>query len=539
MGLSFNIKNDLDANNNNSKLLTFLAISFITIAIYIIVIVFILPKFYIDDFQIFSIISKSTSNLPHRFYLSLRPFSYGWFKFEYAICGLNPIGMKLCALILHVILIFTFFNTLILISHLFQFRVNFKSIALFTLVFSLNPESSVWIFVINNQTELVSTLFYGLSIYMVLKYFYNSSENVLYLILSLIFYTIAILSKQQPLHFPLLVLFLLFIFRDKINSKRFSNALIFSLFGVLIMLMVSYINLHFSVYSLTISDIYKKPFSIMGLLASSIFPVLTDYIYYFVLFNKPVAIILSLILLSAAFLILYYRKTYIKIFIEVSIGFLIILYPRLYLGYTDRINSILIYWSIIFLFVLYNNVSFTSVKRYLLNSYALFMFAFLVVNVKNYKDYFDKFINQRKALVNIINDNYSNSQYLIACSLLPYLVPYDIHFENNGSFGKDENLKVLPINCYLLSPVFSGPINKPIISANLKNGNLKIQLLSNKFILDYDLQNQMLNQYPAKSMQKSARGYSVIELKIPTIMERLRTHIIYYNGMNWERITKN
>ena len=55
-----------------------------------------------------------------------------------------------------------------------------------------------------------------------------------------------------------LILYLLFVFRDRINDVKFRNVVICSSFGIVIMLFVSYVNLHFSVYNLTLPDLYKK-----------------------------------------------------------------------------------------------------------------------------------------------------------------------------------------------------------------------------------------------------------------------------------------
>ena len=232
--------------NKNSKSFFLFSVLFITVFICV-VIVAILPDFYIDDFAIFYGINNNPnmfySNPLNHFYLSLRPVSYLILKLNYFLWGTNSIGMKLNAIFIHLLLIIIYFRILILVSQFFNITVDYKLVGFFTLIFSINPESSMWIFLINNQTELLSTFFYALAFYTVLKYLVDDSSHLIYLILYLIFYGISVYTKQQPLHLPLLIIFLLTIYKKRIVTWRYKNALLFSCFGMLVAITVSYLNM--------------------------------------------------------------------------------------------------------------------------------------------------------------------------------------------------------------------------------------------------------------------------------------------------------
>jgi hypothetical protein len=514
-----------------------------TAAVYSIII-YIMPYFYMDDFEIFAEVSKTNSplfytNPINHFYLSLRPVSYLMFKLDYFMWGTNAIGMKINGLFLHIILIVIYFKILILISRFLKIEIDLKAITVFALIFSLNPESSIWIFIINNQTELLGTLFYALAIFCFLRYLFYPEAKPTNLISYLIFYSISIFSKQQTLHLPLLIIFLLFVFKKKFEKKIFNNAVLFSCLSATLMVFISVLNISFIYYKLTPTDVLKKPFSALGILIYSVFPVFTEYIYYYILYHKTAAVIPIIILVVIGSYIFIKKKSKWKNIFLFMIGFIIILYPRIYSGYTERINSIIILWIIILLFVLYRRIILNKYKKIALMIYCLIIIAGLILNLVNYNNSREVLEKQRQSLASFLNYNPRINNALIACSHMQYLNPYEIFYINNKSFGADQRLTPLPVTCSLISSIYySSDVKVPSVNVSMDDEKLVINVLSPKYILRPDPLNRLFSNFSITPSLKNERSFSRIEIDMSKNNELNESDIIYYNGLNWETVIK-
>lgn len=146
----------------------------ISIAVYSIIIYF-LPSFNTDDYEIFGEISKKDSpffnvDLLQHYFLNSRPLSYLFFKLYYTLWGLNSVGMKMSGLLIHLGLMVVFFRLIVNISRFMKINPNYKIALFITLIFSLFQDNSIWIYEINNQTELLLIFFYLLAISFYLQY---------------------------------------------------------------------------------------------------------------------------------------------------------------------------------------------------------------------------------------------------------------------------------------------------------------------------------------------------------------------------------
>ena len=503
------------------------------------VIINIFPKFYMDDYEIFYDVSRHNSNWfyinPHNhFFLSLRPISYLKFKLDYILWGTNALGMKFEAIAIHLFLIIIYFKIIVLISRFLNIKINFKIISLFVLIFSINPDSSIWIFVINNQTELLGTLFYSLAILSVLKFLIDEPKYY-YLIIYLLSYCIAIYSKQQPLHLPLLIIFLLMIFKRRIQQQKYQAVLLFSFLAFILMIFSSYINTHFSIYSLSFWDLMKKPISAVGIITYSIFSTYTDYLYYFALLHKTYAIVISVIIILATYYIFLRNKVNIKPFLLFIIGYIIILYPRIYVGYSERINSIIIFWSIIVLYVIYNKILTFNHKPVLPWIYSVLIFSALIINCMNYNGSFTILEKQTKALITSLSLSKSSSPTYIAYGFLPYLIPYELYYEKNRKFGEDTDLIVLPITSFLISPIFSHNFKKPVSFVSDSNNEIEIYVPSSKFTFYPDQVSKLYNYLRPIALEKKPRGYAKVKMSVRKIKNH-KIRIIYYDGEKWRRV---
>ena len=78
--------------------------------------------------------------------------------------------MKMSGLLIHLGLMVVFFRLIVNISRFMKINPNYKIALFITLIFSLFQDNSIWIYEINNQTELLLIFFYLLAISFYLQY---------------------------------------------------------------------------------------------------------------------------------------------------------------------------------------------------------------------------------------------------------------------------------------------------------------------------------------------------------------------------------
>lgn len=150
------------------------------------------------------ILSLSFENLKKiftSFYAGMyQPLTTLLFSFEYKLFGFNPIAFHLVSLFIHVINVLLVF----LLLKLFKFSELFAfSVALIFGIHALQVEAVSWI---SARSTLTYSMFFLLAIISYLKYLDN--EKKLYIVFSLVFFMLSVLSKPSAISFVLLLPFI-------------------------------------------------------------------------------------------------------------------------------------------------------------------------------------------------------------------------------------------------------------------------------------------------------------------------------------------
>ncbi|MDO8281267.1 MAG: hypothetical protein Q7U10_01365 [Thermodesulfovibrionia bacterium] len=154
-------------------------------------------------------------------YRPLAELSYG---IDYFIWGLNPFGFQLMQLLLHI-------SVSILVFFFARFLLNGKddiSAWLCALIFSLHPIHVEVIPVTARRNDMIITLFILPSLMLFMKYFTSGLRRRSYLLLSIFFYALALLTKELAVIVPVMIFSYVFIFSFTDNAS-FVKTFIYSL----------------------------------------------------------------------------------------------------------------------------------------------------------------------------------------------------------------------------------------------------------------------------------------------------------------------
>ncbi|HPN38445.1 MAG TPA: hypothetical protein PL041_08570, partial [Melioribacteraceae bacterium] len=275
------------------------------------VLIFNYPLFFADDFVIFGKIKENPDILfltdPNSiFYLFFRPVSYLSFWIDFNFFNASAEIIKVVSILIFLFLFYSIWNIINTLAKLMNISTNRSLMFLFSILFAFHPDTQFSILWIANKTELLYLFFYSYAFLFFIKSI-EKNKNI-YLVLYLLFYFFSILSKQTGLHLPIFILlFMLFNNKTKYIKTTFNyhyyTILILSLLVLLLVLTVSYFYIPDT--SNTLTNSWKKIFSIPGILFISFIPIFNQSVYNFFLLNKPFAIAILGIVLSIVF---FFRK---------------------------------------------------------------------------------------------------------------------------------------------------------------------------------------------------------------------------------------
>lgn len=522
-----------NAFNKNNTLITLLILNSILCG----AIIFIFSNFYTDDYVVFSIISENPGrpisfNQNEIFFLFMRPLSYLSFWIDYHLWGVNPIPMKIFSLVLHLMLITFLYKLLERTSILIWGKVNYFAIFILLLLFSIHFDSMIWIYWISNRTELLHILFYVVAIYNIIKYI--EVRKNFYLNGYVVFYILSVLSKQQGLHLPLLVIFFSIVLKNKIGILVANNLLKHSIVPLILMLAFSIFNYYLSTDTLNVEEnIWKKPFSLLGIILHSVLPFFSNDIYSFFLFNKILALVILISFILLALLFVFKKKIKVtKSFLIIFTSILIIFYPRILGMGSGRINSIVIFWLIVGLFIIYMNYS-AKIKR--LNKLAFVIITvFSILNFVAINNQIDNIVRDSqisKESVEEFNLKYGknlNNLILIGSSYSFFINSY-LYFVSHNDFGVNKNMLVPFVQYNIMGGKF---ITEVAISL-MKNKNEFIIESKDKYLKFIINEIQKSKPYIEKIVVKETdiRGYSKITFKIKN--DYTNYILVYHDGTKW------
>lgn len=163
-----------------------------------------------------------------------RPLVRLTFIINYEIGGLNPVTYHVTNLLLHILNACLLFLIVPLLLEHYKIGgpdsrwLSFLT-ALFFLTLSAHSESVTWI---SGRTNLFALAFLLFSLYFYLHFRRNKGRR--YLIISLVFFFLALLSKEAALTFPFIVIMLDYFQKLKLKKKGLPDLNTFSFFLVLL-----------------------------------------------------------------------------------------------------------------------------------------------------------------------------------------------------------------------------------------------------------------------------------------------------------------
>ncbi len=491
------------------------------------------PGFISDDFELFAYISKN-ADIPicldpkTSFFLFLRPISYFTFWLDYTLLKENYFIMKLESLTLHLVTLSVIYIILIKLSELFNIKFKRNIAIILLLIFSFHSDALFWLTWIANRTEILMLLFYALAVLMIIN-FLRTNKNV-FLLFYIIFFTLSVAAKQTGLHLPLLLVYLIILNnkKDYIKIKDKSKIYLYIGFTVLLMVLIIIIN---SIYvgqtEIALTNIWKKPFALMGVLFYVIFPLYQQSIYSFFVLNKVYAVVL---LLSGIFFLIY-KKINIYNLLYIIIFLIIISFPRLAGAGGGRINSIYLFWAVIFFYFIIKD------EQKIVNGLlTVLVFIYFFANIyKSFSTIY--FINNYEKKVELLKEKNKELNFKLFILVNDEALVYQYYYLMHNKFGKDT--VNLYSNIYLATdltdPDKFTSLQKDI-KVNINKDTITIKTINDKKYL-YNKKDRLKDDKLKLIKSEKAineRGYYKMEYKLNDNIIKDKYKFVYFDGLAWQ-----
>ena len=394
----------------------------------------------------------------------------------------------------------------------------------------------IWI---SNRTELMMLLFYCLSLIYLLKFLTSDKKSIFYLFLLWIFFYLSIATKQTSLHLPLLILFIVILFKDKIDSIRKINILVVSaimniIFIIpLLILNLESFNQNMSYVKSNWQYVVDKPFAIIGSFIHILIPSHAELLYTFFVQNKIYAIVGVLIGIVLSILLLNkFKFKLVNMFIAMAF-IIVIFFPRFLAPGSGRINSLQLIWIIIVLGVLidyFKNGKLKIVIVFIL----LFFNLFGTFELINKYQFFN--LNRSRQLEKMGNFNGYRTDVPIIISNMGRSLKSEYSFSINKKFSKV--IQEESFFDYFEYPTFSNPrgLNYSMSFINcerLSDGILIKTTNENSYILPNPSHTKDLIIFE-KKLDRSKRGYEEVLFKTNDEILLQNNKAVYFDGFEWK-----
>jgi hypothetical protein len=486
------------------------------------------PGFSSDDFYIFALINKNPLhpfciNFSEIFFLFLRPVSYFSFWLTYHLFYDNSLIMKFFSLLLHLGVIFIVWK---LLNELSQFtgRKDYFLMALLLFLFSVHPDMVMYILHINNLTELLMLLFYSAVVWAALSFLRGELSSRMFILSAVLMYILSILSKQNGMHFPLLLLFPFFIM--DIPAERKKILMPVSLVLTVVMVCFSYMNFCSVGIPADVAGVFNKPFTAAGILLFTTMPLIAEEFYTWFLFNKSYAVIGAVIITAAmvSALVLVQDGKRKKI-LAVMLFIFTLLYPRIFALGGGRINTHLVLWMVLFLYYFlmdkhYKYKYIIPVILILLNiSYSVTTVKIIAENNKLRKE-------QSFELQELVRQ--SGDAFVALSGMAASLHEYNYYL--TGKFGEPD----IQGNALVYKHLFPGREKvTEVINYKLEGDVIIFQSSSRDVFIGEHPVNRIKNKYYTSPRGELIREYRAYSLKIPDSTYS----VVFHNGKNWELVS--
>ncbi len=501
-------------------------------------VIFLFPSFIEDDFAIFNIIKENlnypiTFDLHSPFQLFFRPLTYFSFWIDYNLFNDNFILIKLHSLLLLISNIFVLYFLVKKISQMFNYKFDCKIFALLIIIYIVHIENIINILWIANRNELLSLLFYSISFMFVIKFIELKKGK--YIVGYNVFYLLSIMAKQQGLHLPILVIFLLFYYKRTLNNNFSLTKVHKFLFFISLLIMFvgfyinSVINTNDTMREILFSNLWKKPLAMIGVVVNILLPYGGQTVYGYFILHKWLAFLMLFAVLVFGVILILNKKLSIKTIIFFFLFFVIIFIPRISVAGSIRLNSIILFWVIIFAYFLISNRDIrykNSIMAFITVLFILFGIYKIVtayaININNSKKliYLDKIIVQNK-----------NSKFIIFVNTFD--IKYSYYYFKNNRFGIDKRIISSPI--FYPDIIFYSENYNP--KQKIMNVSISNDILIVKCLVDYLYYEPVDSKYfdvVDKVSSPSGRGYSEIKFKLTQKYLYEKPLIVYNNGTNWQ-----
>jgi len=200
----------------------------------------------------------------------------------------------------------------------------------------------------------------------------------------------------------------------------------------------------------------------------------------------------------------------------------------------NRVNSIQIFWSLIFIYANTAKIK-PGIRSALLLFYFICMISFSIYSFTLWQYGVSLLNNQTVSFISSAEK--SNENTIIAAGILSFTIPYQAYFTKHGDFGK-ENIEVLPITFNYLSGPVSGDKQVKMIDCNYCDGDLVVRKIDSNASLSIDPYNLKYSAMIKNKVKSEVRGYDLIEMNLASEDGLKSKNVVYYDGIGWKGIYK-
>ncbi|MFZ1728689.1 MAG: hypothetical protein WAV84_01055 [Bacteroidota bacterium] len=430
---------------NNRRYLPYFLIVVILSAVYIPLILQ-QSDFRTDDYYLLTIIKQQGVISPfdgvqYSYYSAFRLIPMLSLFVDYNIYGPNPLGFYLFNLALHLATVLLFFLLLkLLFRQFFDYGGELLPFLL-ALAVGLHADLFYNVLWICNRTEGLLLFFYLGAVYSWLRYF--AERRKYWYLIGLLSFLLALLSKEQAIHLPLMFLLLGRIAmekRDRASWRRLllAAAPIAALAGVVLLLRMVYDP---GALFLTSTISPKKLFSLIGINLIAFHPTLAMPLFIYFTEHILVAAAVALILVCVGLLGFYRIKRSTKrIVIALLIAIAIISFPRALYQVFPRVNSIQVVFLLMTMGVLLLRVRprimFVLAIVFILGQTAGMLYELKVWRIETSNDRYIRLLNSE--------EDDGHASYTLLTHYHDH-ARYTLFFLREGDFGIDSTVQITPL----------------------------------------------------------------------------------------------
>jgi hypothetical protein len=516
----------------SSSFLTILIAVSVTSIFYLIQI-FRFPGYFGDDFYLFykiqsnphQLISTDSHELLYLFY---RPVYYLYFWMLVQCVGNNAIVLKLisvCLAELYVLILFLAGRYLLNICY--NRSSNFM-LLLTTLAVAFHHDTVFSIVWLSDINEIMMCLWYSLAIFMILLFISGTLKSRrIFFVLITIFYVLSVLTKQQSLHLPVLLLFILIIFKNSLEQEKRSFLLVVSFFLTALMIAVAIPNLHLfyqgdnSMYETV--HYGKKIFAVLGNILLILVPYGGTAVYNSILQNKIFVLVPTILLIVGLYYGIHSHKVTLRNLLYMCVGGAIIFFPRISLPTSDRINTLQVCILWLFFMVIFfekKKIFYYITAVFMINS---IMSAFSVTETLNAESSMRN--EMHRGLARLCAQN-NEMKFIV--SETTTINQYTYYYYTHNAFGMDTAIIGPAVICRSIQPIMP-----EMLEHHFHGDTLTITCLSNDRYLEVKKE---YSPFVVGMVPSTMRKYSQVSILFPNTYFNDRTMWIYYSDKEWVRI---